>query len=37
MTATSPSGTLYLIDLYAQVFRSFYAVRTPMKIGRAHV
>ena len=30
MTATSPSGTLYLVDLYAQVFRSFYAVRTPM-------
>ena len=30
MTASSPSGTLYLIDLYAQVFRSFYAVRTPM-------
>jgi DNA polymerase-1 len=30
MTATPPAGTLYLVDLYAQVFRSFYAVRTPM-------
>lgn len=30
MTTTAHSGTLYLIDFFAQVFRSYFALRTPM-------
>ncbi len=30
MSGSSPSGTLYLIDGHAQMFRAYHAIRTPM-------